>query len=160
MIDVFNRERFEQALPQHETTGLPLWVGLGLRGGAQPEYCYTVQVKPGVLIYIRSSVRANGWCAAAAKDSIRCWLASDATGRSISSKDQRWITRMPGWEERLAETLRKLWILGDQLEHCPNHPDPVLMHARKVIKETKNKGKWFQACPNCGQFYDWLQESI
>jgi hypothetical protein len=161
MIDVFNKSRFEGALPVHQSTGQPLWQGLGLRDG---EECYIVPVRPGVLIYIRSSVQQSGWAAEAAEDSIRCWLASDITGRPLSSKPQRWITRVNGWERRLTKQLQLFWRLGMQLEACPQpvHTDDqtvTMMHARLIKKDGPNKGKWFPVCPECGH-WDWDNQLI
>lgn len=151
MIDRYTREQFEAALPRASAAN-PLWQGAGMVNG---EHCYVVPVKPGVLIFIRSSVRADDLAADAAKDSIRCWLASDAKGTPLSGKAQRWITRVNGWDARLLETLRALWRLGRQLEACPRCN--VITHALRVRKDSANKGRWFAGCPNCRQFIKWLE---
>lgn len=143
MIDRYTRSEFEAALPV--VNGRPLWQGLGLRSG---EHCYTVAVKPGVLIYVRSSVKADDLAADTAADSIRCWLSADDRGTPLGSKPSRWISRVNGWDQRLTETLRALWRLGHQLTPCPRCN--VTMLALKVEKEGENKGKWFTKCPACG----------
>jgi hypothetical protein len=153
-IDRFDLGRFEVALPRIGPSS-PLWTSLGIRDG---EYAYIVPVRPGVLIYIRSSVRADGLAAESAKDSIRCWLASDDKGAPLGSKDSRWVTRVNGWEGRLIDTLRKLWRLGHQLEKCPLCGMQCL--ALKVKKPGPNLGRWFSACPSCANgFQKWLVEA-
>jgi hypothetical protein len=162
-IDVFSRERFEQALPVHKDTGKPLWQGIGLREG---EECYIIPVRlnPGVLIYIRSSVKENGYAAESAEDSIRCWLAADITGRGLGSKPKRWITRVNGWDKRLTEQLQLLWRVGRRIEAChnPAHADDqfiTLRHAYRVKdKESKNYGQWFLKCPACGEGFEWITQ--
>lgn len=149
MIDQYTKERFEEALPK--VGGQPLWTALGLRGG---EHCYIVPVAPGVLIYVRSTVRADGVAADTAKDSIRCWLASDDGGSALGSKDVRWIARTTGWDRRMTETLRALWRLGRQLKPCACGK---MMLALKVTKPGENKGRWFTKCPDCDVFGGWLK---
>lgn len=150
MIDVFTRERFEAALPVHNVTGAALWKGLGQ---IQGEYCYAVPVQPGVLIFIRSSVDFSGVAAQSGEDSIRCWLASDETGSPLGSKMSRWVTRVPGWEERLKAQLRAFWTIGRKLKPCPVCNTPPM--ALCVKKPGPNKGRWFSKC--CENF-QWLTE--
>ena len=151
MIDRFTRQRFEAALPV--VGGQPLWQSLSLQQG---EYCYYLPVRSGVLIYIRSTVAADNLAADTAKDSIRCWLAADTTGKGLGSKDQRWIARTNGWDKRLTETLRNLWRIGHQLKSCPHCHTTML--ALKT-QSGENKGKWFTKCPNCKDkdTFAWLQ---
>ena len=151
-IDQFTKSRFEAALPV--VGGQLLWSSIGLRDG---EHCYLIPVKPGVVIYIRSSVDSSGLAAPSAKNSIRCWLASDDKGNPLSSKVERWITRVNGWEERLTETLRKLWRLGRQLHYC-ERCQPITMTRAFKAKTGDHTGQFFQKCPNCGHFYGWLRE--
>jgi len=157
MIDRFDRVAFEAALPCIGCIGKvnKLWNYMGIQDG---EHVYTVPVRPGVLIFIRSSIRTDGLAAESAKDSIRCWLASDGKGTPLGSKDSHWITRVKGWPDRLTNTLRKLWRLGHQLEKCPKCGAQLL--ALKVKKEGPNKGRWFAACPNCENgFHKWLVDT-
>jgi hypothetical protein len=156
MTERFSRDQFENALPRCKVFGDPLWRFVGFVDG---ECVYTVKIidNPGVLIYIRSSIRADGLAADSAQDSIRCWLASDNRGTPLGSKDSRWITRVNGWQMRMTETLRKLWRLGHQLERCPKCQSQLM--ALKVKKLGPNKGRWFSACPSCANgFQKWLQD--
>lgn len=154
MIDRFTKDRFEAALPRIGKQN-PLWSEVGLRDG---EYCYIVPINPGILVYIRSSVRSDGLAAESAKDSIRCWLAMDDKGTTLSSKDTRWVTRVSGWERRLLETLRTLWRIGRQLAKVGSCPRcQARPRALKVKKPGPNQGRWFAACPNCANgFLTWL----
>lgn len=152
MIDTFDRQTFESALPCIKGTKQTLWTPLGLIDG---EYCYLMSVKPGVVIVIRSSIHAKGLSAPSGEDSIRCWLASGPDGASLGSKNSRWVTRIAGWEGRLTETLRTLWRLGHQLKSCPTCGGQ--MKAFRT-REGENKGRWFMKCPQCYRFDCWLSE--
>jgi len=148
VIDIFTKQRFEAALPVHNVTGAVLWKHLGM---IQGEHCYSIEVLPGVLIHIRSSMGANGRARNSGEDSIRCWLAADETGTPLGSKMSRWVTRVPGWEERLTAQLRTFWTIGRKLKPCPvcgKTPRALL-----VKKEGPNKGRWFTDC--CSRF-QWL----
>lgn len=151
-IDQFTRERFELALPVHRETNLPLWIPQGVQAG---EYCYTVPVKAGVMIFVRSSLKASGVAADAAKDSIRCWLAADEFGEPLGSKVERWISRVNGWDQRMTKTLRKLYMIGLQLGPCPKCQK---QQSAFIVKkeDSANKGRWFSTCRACGQFGKWL----
>ena len=143
MIDRFDAARFEAALPAGH------WRFFGIVDG---ERCYGVDVKPGVLIYVRSTIQADGLAADTAKDSIRCWLA-DVKGASLSSKNSRWISRVSGWERRLTGTLRVLWYYGHQLQPC--NWCGRMMSAFKT-KSGTHAGRWFAKCVDCGKFDEWL----
>ena len=151
MIDRFDRKRFEDALPRHKDTQQPVWRGLGLIGG---EYCYTVEIQPGVLIYIRSSVKADGWAADTAEDSIRCWL-TDPQGRPLASKDQAYVTRVNGWAGRLTDLLRKMWRLGSQLGECPHCGATTLAVKTKTGQHV---GRYHERCGPCGLWLRWLED--
>ena len=161
-IDRFSKDRFEAALPRAGKTNA-LWQPLGLVGG---EHCYVIAVQPGVLIYVRSSVRADGMAAETAEDSIRCWLASDSTGKPLGAKLSRWISRVSGWDARMTETFRTLWRLGKKLGKCQQFQPGTALHcqgqmmALRVKKQTSDHlGWWFSSCQSCGAFGDWLLDS-
>jgi len=155
MIDQFSRFDFESALPTDKNDATKqLWKSLGVISG---EHCYYVPIKPGVLIYIRSSLRNNGQAAEAGADSIRCWLAADQSGEYLGSKPSRWIARTSGWRKNLTAQLRTLWKLGVQLKPCPKHP--AMMHA-VLTKNGKNNGRWFMSCPVCGHWECWLTPPV
>lgn len=139
MTERFTKEQFEAALPVGSLTGKALWQGLGLVNG---EFCYVVPVKPGVLIYVRSSVKADGIAADTGEDSIRCWIAADETGRFLGSKDSRWIARTSGWRDNMIKTLRTLWTAGRAVEHCS-------CGTLKLALKNKTTGAWFTKCPTC-----------
>lgn len=62
----------------------------------------------------------------------------------MASKVARWITRQPGWGDRLKATLRYLYKLSSYLEKCPGCGQ--LKKARRVKKAGPNKGRVFQVC--------------
>lgn len=150
----FSKEEFESALPRQKGTDLPLWAYAGYHDG---EHTYRVPVKEGVAIQIRSSVKGDGFAAPSGDDSIRCWLVEPKNGNPLGNKLQAWVTRIPGWEERLVKTLRELYRKGLEINGCPKCGEP--MASFTVKKEGKNKGRQFRKCTNCGEF-QWADQNI
>lgn len=148
-VDVFTLEQFEAALPVSTKTGKPLWHKEGFVEG---EYCYSIRVNEDVWIQIRSSVKEDGMSARTGKDSIRAWL-TDGDNNPLGTKLQAYITRLPGWEGRLLEVCRKLWLRAVQLEMCPTCNRPMGVFAQK--KPGPNKGRLFTKCFEHGHFR-WL----
>ena len=145
--EVFPLSKFEAALPHHKVTGEALCVGLGLVDG---EYAYVLRVSDHVNIEIRSSVGANGYAHSTGEDSIRSWLV-DREGRPIGSKIQSYVTRVPGWGDRLIKVLRELVRRGRQVEQCPVCGKTMGIY--KVKKAGPTKGKLFVRCTDdCKQF--------
>lgn len=151
-IDVFNRSQFEAALPRHRETGAALCRSMGFIKG---EYEYAMQVRPGVDILIRSSIREGGYSAEVGADSIRVWLVDGENHAPLGKKLQAWITRSPGWAERLQDTLRKLYSRGLKLPNCPTCKTPFGQFV--VKKDGKNKGREFNKCWRCGKF-EWTDQ--
>lgn len=152
MIDHFTLEQFEDALPKHKVAGTPLWKSRGFQYG---EHIFTIQVKREVFIYVRSSVRANGMSAGEGQDSIRAYLVDRAL-QPLGTKTQKYVTRKPGWEGRMTNMLRELYRRGKAIKNCPhcNKPQSV----RVVKKQTKNKGRIFQACnEHFSETFEYLQ---
>lgn len=152
MIDRFTKMEFEAALPA--VGGQTLWTSLGLR---DREQCYLIPVKPGVVIFVRSTVDASGIAADVAEDSIRCWLAKNDSGEPLGSKEERWIARTKNWRKRLLETLRTLWSLGRKIGNCSCGTQMLALKVRD--KSSKNFGRWFSKCPSCRKFGVWLSET-
>lgn len=146
-IDVFNRSQFEAALPKHRESGEALCRSMGFIKG---EYEYAMQVRPGVEILIRSSIKENGYSAEAGADSIRAWLTDAENHAPLGKKLQAWITRSPGWEGRLTDILRKLYATGLKVADCPTCKTPFGHFV--VKKDGKNKGREFNKCWRCGKF--------
>jgi len=146
-VDTFTREQFEQALPTKDTDK-PLWTALD---------AYLVPVNGGrVAAEVRSSVGSNGVSAEAGADSIRCWLVDTETSKPVGSKVSRWITRQPGWQERLTKELRVLWQWRMRAGDCPKCKEPKGIW--KVKKAGPNKGRPFASCRACDSGFVWLDE--
>jgi len=121
-----------------------LWKPLGLLHG---EYSYIVPIvgKPRFGVMVRSSVRSNGWSAETGGDSIRCWIVAHEPGfPAWGSKISKYITRTPGWQKRLIDTLKKLYKMALAIEDCPHCKQP--MKVFKVKKEGPNHGRVFIKC--------------
>lgn len=153
MIAQFDRETFEKALPVKRVASLSpmipapietkLWKPLGI---VQGEYAYLVPVREPFSIMVRSSVRPDGVSAATGKDSIRCWIVNGNL-QPWGSRIGRYITRVPGWEHRLTDTLRALWkmiLFIDNCRHCGQYRKVFRVH-----KDGPNHGKLFLKCCNC-----------
>lgn len=148
-ITAFNLDHFALALPTSKATGKALWLYKGLVEG---EHTFSLPVKAGVAITIRSTVDESGWCRGTGKDSIRAWLTDDE-GRPLGSKVQSYVTRINGWEGRMVKVLRELYKRGLNLNPCP--VCGAMMGVYKVKKEGPNKGRLFVACKSkpCNQFH-------
>ena len=149
MIDVFSVSEFEAALPVHKQTGEKLWKPVGFVDG---EYAYKIQITPDVFISIRSSIKEDGLSAGTGQDSIRAWLTG-ADGKPLGSKVQKWVTREPGWQDRLVDMLRELWDRARKAGYCKKCKTPNGVYR---VKQGKNKGRLFKKCPNCGGGFEWM----
>lgn len=141
-VQIFSRQQFEDALPEGH------WLYSGFDAG---EHTYQIKITDDIFITIRSSVGQSGYSADTGEDSIRCWLV-DGNGKPLGSKVSKYITRVPGWEKRLLETLRGLWEMARLSGYCP--------HCQTVrgvykVKKGKNTGKLFARCNKCDTF-EWL----
>jgi hypothetical protein len=167
MIDQFTLGEFEKALDNIIPLG---WLPLGMDLN---EYCYIIEVNSNARIYIRSSVGANGIADKAGQDSIRLnlevwqpdfrrnehyeWIALPK--KSVTS--QRWVTRVPGWQERLEEKIRLYWDVAKEfrqpVESCSCGKAPFV----GISKSEKNKGRPYSSClqkhGGCGLFM-WLDK--
>ena len=116
-VERFTKQEFEDALPLHKETGAKLWEYKGVDNG---EAVYIMRVgKMGgkdIVISIRSSVGHNGVSKDTGEDSIRAW-ASYEDGKPVpGSKIQNYVQRLPGWDIRLKDMLRKLYFQKNSLE--------------------------------------------
>jgi hypothetical protein len=153
-IERFTKTEFEAALPIHRQTGEALWTYDGL---IENEECYRVPVRDGVVIMVRSSVKADGRAARNGKDSIRCWLADPETGKPLGSKIQSYVTRVSGWQDRMKKVIRELWKRSLTAGDCPVCGKPLGVY--KVKKDGKNKGRLFAKCWDHGsKSFRWLDE--
>lgn len=148
-VEIFTKQRFEQSLPVNKTTGTALWVSAGLQLG---EYTYKIPVNDVCSIEVRSSVRSNGVSASTGKDSIRAWLVGP-DGKPVGSKVQSYVTRTAGWDTRMVDMLRKLYVMGRLVVKC--HRCTKVVQILKVKKEGPNKGALFTKC-DCPNSFKWV----
>lgn len=152
--EIFTQADFEKALTteKQRESGKIVWKCLGLIGG---ELVYSLPTgREGISILIRSSVRSNGECRPSGEDSIRLWLV-DSENSPLGSKIQKWITRLPGWQERLLDTATKLAKFAFKLKTCQECGK--INRIFKVKKEGPNKGFFFQRCANSEhQNFEWI----
>lgn len=145
MVAEFTRVHFESALPtSKESMAHKLWKPLGLLNG---EYSYIIPIvgKPEFGIMVRSSVHADGQSAGAGEDSIRCWIVKNEAGwPGWGSKIAKYVTRVPGWEKRLIDTLKKLYKMALAIEVCQYCSS--WMKVFKVRKQGPNRGRIFLKC--------------
>lgn len=155
-VETFTVEQFQQAIPEAH------WLGI-----VSGEYCWLQPVTDRAGILIRSSIDRTGVSGACGEDSIRIYPAeckavtSRVNGRPIyayqvsGSADARWVTRVPGWERRLNDTIQKLAALILTAGNCPSCSRPRTIH--KVKKDGPNHGRWFATCKDHKHFI-WLDE--
>jgi len=148
-IDRFTKEQFEAALPVRKDTGARLWE----LASQDREFVYRMHIGGDVYILIRSSVQMDGFAADTACDSIRCWLGH-IDGSPLGNKLQAYVTRVKGWDVRLVDLLKRLWILGKKIVD-PCTRCNVQKNVFLCKKEGANKGRHFVKCPSCGSF-EWL----
>jgi ssDNA-binding Zn-finger/Zn-ribbon topoisomerase 1 len=148
-IEIFTKEQFESALPIHNESGEELWAHLGMHQG---EHIYLVPIDDRVGVFIRSSVKKDGYSADTGQDSIRAWLVTykhDAKSNTygwnnLGGKVNKYTTRVAGWEKRLINVIKELWGWRRKSGDCPTCNDPKSVF--KVRKKGKNKGRVFAKC--------------
>lgn len=158
MIKQFSLEDFHNTLADGlDTLGYrPVPVNVG-------DPCYTNEYnfrvvvslfpKGTVCVMANSSIRRGQDVAdAAGENSIRVWLC-DMDGKPLGSKVGRWVTRQPGWRERLIEKVGFLVAMAEKVQPCPQCGD--LMKVFIVNKDGPNKGRIFTKCNLHGNFR-WL----
>lgn len=156
-IDHFTKAEFEAALPKHKETGKPMCVCAGLVNG---EYVYSMPVggeDSHVIIEIRSSINATGLSADTGENSIRAYLIwfdkRSGTWKPLGSKVQKYVTRLPGWQDRLTEVLRTLYGWRLKAGNCPKCSLPKGIF--KVSKAGENHGRVYAKCMAHNEFR-WL----
>ena len=151
----FSKEDFEQTLDDIlASKGNDLKViPLGLASG---EYEYHIPLPPNqaVSLAIRSSVDGSGFAAETGTNSIRVWLVDPRNDEPVGSKVQAWVTRVSGWRERLAKTMRELVKRRMETGDCHRCYAPISIY--KVKKNTTNQGRLFGKCTDCGWWWGWL----
>lgn len=120
-------------------------------GVIEGEYAFNVKPRNGngLILMVRSTVRADGMSAGVAQDSIRVWpmvALDDATLERLGGKSIRWIDRRRLWQDRLAASITALSIQARWCRPCP-HCDKQLVPFT-VQKAGPNKGKGFVKCCN------------
>ncbi len=131
MTATFTKDDFEKRMKARINKTSTLFDYYGIIAG---EYVFTLKVSEFAEIMIRSSVRLNGVAASTGKDSIRCWLVNPDTKESVGSKVSKYITRVDGWEDRLVNSLRKLYKMGLILKNADQRIY-ITRDGRLVIKE-------------------------
>lgn len=150
LIDRFSKSEFESALPAD------LWASRGISGR---EFVYAVPVLGSRLndgeleIRIHSSVNVHSNVAdGTGKNSIRIYLFSPKFDVSLGKAYGKYITRIPGWQWRMLEQLRKLYGRGQESRRCACGE----LSAVYTAKTAKNKGRKFYKCIACGEWGGWV----
>lgn len=147
-VDTFTKEEFEKVL---DTIGK--WHQMGVYG---LEYRYAIQDDKSVCsIMVNSSINSFTKVSdSSGENSIRVWLAYP-NGKPVIGKLQKWITRVPGWDRRMGETIKKLMNIGQQVHYC--NKCKKLESVFVVKKEGVNKGRLFKRC-ECENSFQWVME--
>ena len=134
-------------------TQTPMCKSLGL---IQGEYSFLLRVNAHAAIMIRSSIDSTGFAAATGKDSIRMWLVDPNTHTPVGAKISKYTTRTPGWQKRVINLLRSLYVLGKLVHPC-SCGGTVKIYK---VKEGKNEGRLFTKCYEEGcteQTFSWIE---
>lgn len=159
MIERFSKQEFEDTLPTHQVTGVALWSNMGMING---EWCYAIDVNSYARIVIRSSVDSSEIAADAGEDSIRLHaeIKTKGGGWKAIKKLDSWTTRVPGWDERMKEKMRKLWSTVSKVQRTiPSCPSCGKMQPFWITKNGKNTGRPASKCINCDKGFTWMDES-
>ena len=150
--EIFSKSQFEAALPKNRITQKPL---CDYKGFVKGEHVYRLPVKDGIEIIIRSSIDGSGWCADTGEDSIKVILWSTRHDRSLGKDGRNWITREPGWQQRLIKLLRQQYLRGRMTAKCNVCGDHAIVFTAKT---PKNRGRQFYKCLGCQSWLGWLPE--
>lgn len=155
-IDQFSKDEFEQVLEDYcEERGLS-WKCLGLVGS---EFEYVIKISKLTWIAIRSSIWMSGFAGDCGEDSIRVWLVEAETLESQGGKISRFITRLPGWQERLYKQLDFMLRMARYTKRCPCGG---MIGVYRSKKRNSRKGYYFRACSDreCQETrFEWLWDS-
>jgi len=149
MTELFGLATFEKALPVNKSTKEPLWHSLGIIDG---EYAYRIPVDTKAEIMVFSSIHPDG-DPDGDDECIKCWLVNK-NGLSLGRNVSKWTTRLPGWEIRLAESLRTLWRWRKASGDCPTCG--LALGIYKVSNAGSNKGRIFAKCGCVVGTFVWL----
>jgi DNA helicase-2/ATP-dependent DNA helicase PcrA len=107
-----------------------------------------------VKIKIRSSIGQDGKSAVVGENSIRLSLITDTDGL-LAIIDQVYVTRVPGWQDRLKEKFRLLVSYRERSGDCRKCGQAL----RVFISHTeKNPDRAFAKCTGCGEWVNWLDQ--
>lgn len=156
-VEIFTKDEFEDVLSD---IAQKLEVPLSRDGLVSGEYEYHFVVKTfkndhKILVKVRSSIGQNGESAAGGQDSIRVWLTVD--DERVGNKTQHWVTRVPGWRDRLIKGIADLAAVARKVELCPDCQE--IPGVFVVKKDSPNKGRWFSSCWKHDHF-TWLSDSV
>ena len=153
-IETFNKEQFEKALPDNAV----------LMGVIMGELCWFVPVTKLTGIMVRSSIPPRtGLSAEIGEDSIRCMLMGAGVMNApdwhsalhgLGTKSQKYITRVSGWEKRLANVLQTLTTWINTAGDCPKCG--LSKHFYTVHKTGPNNGRVFAKCARCEEGFTWI----
>lgn len=147
MIERFSLEQFRAALPGSA-------IHLGIISG---EHCFEIPLLGGkAKFYIRSSIDGTGIARDVADDSIRILLLDGDDSFIISkyAKVRDYVTRQPGWSDRLKKELDRLAGILVQVKECKTCG--TLLRVNRVHKkESRVFGKLFLSCEDREHKNDW-----
>ena len=155
-VERFDLTDFEKVLEKaFSPYGIPLSeMDRKIVGG---EFRYHVAVKDvsihtQVCLAINSSIGLDGVSDPTGENSIRIWI-TDQTGQPLGNKVGKWITRVSGWEDRMAEKLDTVIQMAQSINYCSKCH--TVERVFVVKKNTPNKGRIFIKC-DCPNSFAWL----
>jgi DNA helicase II / ATP-dependent DNA helicase PcrA len=165
----FSKKEFEDAISELLDNN---WDCAGLIAG---EYRYRYAVlhhSTVILMWINSSVGADGFAFDTGANSIRVWLTSE-DNKPVSKKVQDYVTRVAGWKVRLhkviAETIQQAHDIATAMENksktieTPKSPKCPRCGSPMVVRSRRSDGHKFWGCtkyPVCNGSMDIEPEPI
>lgn len=111
-VERFSKDDFEKALKSVREE----WFSNFTNG----EWRYHTHFGENGTVFVNSSVGVDGYAKSVGEDSIRVWV--QYSGKALK-KSQRWVTRVPGWQDRLVNMIKKAFKIITDMDYSPKCPD-------------------------------------
>jgi DNA helicase-2/ATP-dependent DNA helicase PcrA len=120
----FSIQDFETALSEALTGSGLSWVNDGYR---KNELRFHVEVSKSavteVTVEIASSIGPDGFADGTGDNSIRMWVMGG--GKPLAAKEQMYVTRVVGWQKRMATVLQAEIAKANDIPLCPKCGNPM-----------------------------------
>ena len=145
-IERFTREQFLAALPEGSKD-------LGFKSG---QYLYSVPVDSKCQIYVYSTIDSSGIARDTGDDSVRFVLLDTdfPSPNPLMAKSglEFWITRVPGWQERMEKKINVLKAWRSIITNCKVCGEP-----RRLNKKKDGSSLYISCSDYDHKHFDWVK---